>query len=1786
MPLLGDVFSWGRNHKGQLGDGTTTSTFTSAASAYPVAEVGASDEFTFFNEGEHTQIWRGVDVTIPASAARWRETGEVASGNDYWGVTSGEKLRWNGAQDTTQHVTGTLASNFKLHSYRWTRFEWEVQIDWELLQWGDPSTSENSIRMYLFHSNSGYVFLSRRRISGGANEVRLFGTTTGNVTWATAPSAGKFKFTNRASQLTAYMWTENPTAGWQWEWDGDTNGYPMTEDIHSPFVILQGDQYDNGGIDVEWDNLQVIGQPPVGNVATPTDTDGFAYWQQDQRYYDVPLLEFSGDTNGTTANDITRPYRTFDGSQGTFRPLLEGVSLPFYEVQSGVLDFDGISNNPNGARDLHAMVVFEEDFEVQWTINIISAPNTCCWSTRLSFLQYDDVRATATMSYEPEYGYSTSRRYRVWKNPGTGGSWQNTGNRTDAVIRFKVVHVGQTWTTYAWFNGIWNLQGSSMTQTVTHNPTVLTFRFSNWSVWPAFQADLESFSVIPSGTPEGSFYYADAPQVPAPSAADVAATELIGEHRFQDIASGVNHGIGLKSDGSVFGWGDNEYGQLGDGTLVNKSSPVSVQGDHSFVGIAPAADHNLALDADGTIFAWGRNNYGQLGLSIPPSGDRSQFGCDEYTEEELPWIFDGNESGVGQVLERATGEIFTWGSGVLGNHGQGLGFGNPNTSNPSSVLGNRSYTGMGLGSNHMLAIRSNGDVYAWGNNSDGQLGTGNLTPHDSPIQTLALPENKKAMHPGTEWMCPGCNKQGLICGGDEYSLFIGEDRRVYGMGRNSSSRGGALGDGTYIDKSSPVSVWNGGANNGFKIGEIACGSSSSYGISWSPLEDDSELPDWGNRPRGAWMEHGRLWATGQNSWGQLGDGTTTSRNSPVEVIGGPLGIDQFQANRVSGGFGHACAASIGRSGGWPYCWGLNTSGQLGDDTITNKSSPVSVGPIGIPGTFGVKDFSCGANHTCALNVEDGSAWCWGKGTSGQIGDGTITNKSTPTSVLGNRSYISIGGSGNSTCGMMENGDIYCWGAGRLAGLSGSYSSPVLLPPVSPARTPASPHFLINTSTYYNCSKVNSPRSVTGTFVAASTGLDHSLAIDRSGKVWSWGRNTRGQLGYGTTVNSDEPKAVSGLPTDKFIKVSGGRAHSCAMTELGNIWCWGDNTYSQATTGGGAYAQAFGTLYNTFESGGRTGWSDVDTDLAWVTGLGNFGTLGDGTTVNKNISSPVTVFNSYPTQYQPRWLKIGFGGNVTYGIRLGNDSIPTQLFAWGENNSGSLGSDVVGDRSTPTTMIQTGLGHLNAPPNFGFVDIGGGDFFGCALNESGAVWCWGSGAQGRLGNNSITAATTPISVFGTGGNPQSIPGPASVPGTVIRNFSVGENFVVGVDSQGKVWGWGEGNRGQLGNNSISNRSTPTSAIVTQGSFFQVTAGNEFTCGLKRGHGANSAEKQYPDVFGGTAWCWGEGQYGRLGDGTDVDKSSPVSVDYNKVYTKISAGRQFACALDHTGHPWCWGYNLVGQIGIGVTGGEYRRPQSCLGGPFSFIDIQCGTDWCVALQADGEIYHWGWEDWFINSNSPIKTTLQQGQVSFTYLSELPKLIRSIETFTDLDCGGDHNLTLNSEGYAWAWGRNLKGQVGDNTNIDKGSPVSVYGGNTFIDISAGEEHSWALKADGTICAWGEGLYGKLIPELESEENKKTPTCGTLFPFQPCLPFLPNTGNFNQSTLIDCSLNAWMWGCNSLGQLGDGTITNRSQAILVLGEKTWLDMSGGGEFTLGLDNEGRVWSWGDDSMGQLGDG
>jgi alpha-tubulin suppressor-like RCC1 family protein len=371
-----------------------------------------------------------------------------------------------------------------------------------------------------------------------------------------------------------------------------------------------------------------------------------------------------------------------------------------------------------------------------------------------------------------------------------------------------------------------------------------------------------------------------------------------------------------------------------------------------------------------------------------------------------------------------------------------------------------------------------------------------------------------------------------------------------------------------------------------------------------------------------------------------------------------------------------------------------------------------------------------------------------------------------------------------------------------------------------------------------------PRGASGdvTAVAIAAGDYHTCALTSVGGVKCWGWNGSGQLGNGTASGemssgppSPVPVDVSGLPSG-VSAITTGAVHTCALTNAGGVKCWGQND-------------------GPFGQGGQ---------------------LGDGTTTNR--STPVDV-----SGLASGVSTITAGGHHTCALTSGG------FRCWGFNLHGQLGDGTTTERLTPVpvSVLSGGVSEL-APA--------GHDT--CALMSGGGVKCWGANYEGQLGNGTMSGLLDPNPI------PVDVSGLASGVSTIAANgHHEGGDFNCVLTSGGGVKCWGSNFAGQLGDGTTTNRFTPVDVSGLASGIQSIADGGYHVCALTTAGGVK---------------CWGDNEAGQLGDGTTTNRSSPIDVSGLSSGVKaLAAGSFHTCALMTGGEVKCWGRNSFGQLGEGTT-----------------------------------------------------------------------------------------------------------------------------------------------------------------------------------------------------------------------------------------------------------------------------
>ena len=353
---------------------------------------------------------------------------------------------------------------------------------------------------------------------------------------------------------------------------------------------------------------------------------------------------------------------------------------------------------------------------------------------------------------------------------------------------------------------------------------------------------------------------------------------------------------------------------------------------------------------------------------------------------------------------------------------------------------------VGAGYWHSCALLQSGGVKCWGDNYYDQLGNGGTGESYIPVNVVSLGSGVSAVSVGYRYACALLQTGAVECWG--------------------GNADGELGDGTTTSETSPVSV------TGLSSGVLAISAGSDHTC--------------------ALMQTGGVKCWGSNGFGQLGDGTTTQKLIPEDVVG--LG---GAASAISAGDEHTCA--LMQNGGIK-CWGDNGNGQLGDGTSnTVRNMPVNVSGL----ESGVSAVSAGGSYTCAL-LQTGGVKCWGYNGYGQVGDGTTSERDLAANVSGLTSGVSAISAGNShTCALMQTGGVKCWGDNDYGELGNGTTSEQFAP--------------VDVLGLGNAA------------VSISAGGGHTCAVLQTGGIACWGQNSFGELGNGITNNADTPVNVVGIP---------------------------------------------------------------------------------------------------------------------------------------------------------------------------------------------------------------------------------------------------------------------------------------------------------------------------------------------------------------------------------------------------------------------------------------------------------------------------------------------------------------------------------------------------------------------------------------------------------------------------------------------------------------------------------
>jgi alpha-tubulin suppressor-like RCC1 family protein len=1155
----------------------------------------------------------------------------------------------------------------------------------------------------------------------------------------------------------------------------------------------------------------------------------------------------------------------------------------------------------------------------------------------------------------------------------------------------------------------------------------------------------------------------------------------------------------------------------------------------------------------------------------------------------------------------------------------------------------RFFGAISAGHGHSLMLRPDGNVRAWGENANGQLGRGNTTSANVFMRV------------------PGLSNVVQVAAGGNFSMALRGDGTVWAWGANTS---GQLGIGTTTDSLTPVQVP--GLSS---VASIAAGDNFAVVVLWD----------------------GTMRAWGDNHAGQLGDGTTTMRTSPV-TVSGVTGASTAARGLAAGG-NHVLVVS---TGGTVRAWGSNALGQLGRNPTTTPSSSTA---LSVSGPTNVAQVAAGGVSSYAL-LGSGAVWSWGGNGSGQLGNGSTANTFTPAAISGLGSVATVTAGGLSAAVTLTDHSVRGWGEnsqGQLGiGTTTDVSVPTVvnLPPGANQVAAGLTHML---AVDYNPAEGNEPTFVWGwgnngagqlgtANTTSSTSPVQSVNLENLWNTCHEDLATRplpagppvrlhpttgspcdiagdhGTIATGfVAAESDNGLGINGLlPEARLQLVNASATGSVAIARANSLpgdviwfevafaaddgrwWPWelAGDVYDEIVT---ATAQGIAVV----EPAGNGGNSldDPNDGLARVimerpdsgaimVGAGEAWSSMPWTAECNPTSAPprsTMGFSTYGTRVDVQ----GWGHCITTtGVASLKDLTPSETDpnrVYWSNMNGTSGASpmvvgaagavqgIVKESGAPLAPLElrallkrTGTPppagetrHIGPLPNIraAIEDVQGGIAAGAghtlATGADSTLWAWGGNANGQLGNGTTTSVTTPVRV----------PGMAPVRRGA-NTIAAGATHSLAVAKDGTVRAWGQNTNGQLGNGTTTSSSVPR-PVSNLTNVVAVAAGTGYSAALRSD---------------GTVWAWGLNTNGQLGDNTTTQRTTPVQVSSLGAVERISAGASHMLAVRSDGTLWAWGANGNGRLGLGDTTQRTvpTRVFSIPGLSTRPGAVAAGADHSVAVTADGLVATWG-----ANANGQLG-------LGDTTQRLTPSIVSGVNVVGSVSAGTSFTIARNANGAAAGWGLNTSGQVGDNTTVQRLVPEPVDDAGSLLGVAAGGEHVVAIRADGTPWVWGGNGSGQLgkgtttaagpddltsINLVRSKSNVvagaqhgivadpsgrvltwgangsgqlgdlSSHTSPTPTPQQvrgvsdaATAPGGVAAGDAHSLAVVGDGV-VLAWGSNSSGQLGNGTVTTLSGTpVVVSGLSGAVAVAAGANFSMALRSDGTVWTWGLNTNGQLG--
>jgi len=1134
--------------------------------------------------------------------------------------------------------------------------------------------------------------------------------------------------------------------------------------------------------------------------------------------------------------------------------------------------------------------------------------------------------------------------------------------------------------------------------------------------------------------------------------------ELLADKVIKQISVGTSHVIALTEDGEIYTWGLNANGQLGIGNTKNSNIPQNVKIPESTeliqvvknTIIKVIANNNVsyAISQSGKVYAWGEG-YGltprllefendiidlSKSYALDINGNIYSLETNQRLEivEKIKYISEGNTH---TVFLSENGTAYAIGSNTYGQFGDGT-----NVSNESSVVAVRNedltdvlrnIVKIEAGNGYSAALLSDGKLLEWGINNNGQLGTDEIDETNTVKQNVHIAKLLQETNENIMLMDAGANQVSIaLTDGNVYTWGLGEAGQL-GNGANDNSTDIQLVGKNIVEANTNNLVLN--VNDTFDIN-----ANTTYfnllkdidgKISYESKDETVVTVD---------ATSGMATARSQGTTVIVAREVGTTNISVIQVRVLPEGINIEP--QVSTNGSHTVTLKVD---GTVWCYGNNTNGELGNGTINYSDEPVQAKFE--EGTT-IVQIAAGENFSVALDSE-GYVWTWGANDYYQLGNNSSSYVSTPTKVQGISNITKIVAGTYSVLAVDENKQVYGWGLNSNGELGiGSYTNKVITPTKAKSMTDVidiavgKNHSILLKSTgevYVTGLKLygqlgNNDTSIkklnTFTKVENLTSVARISATDSgnivstvNGQVYTWGLNIYGELGLGDKTNRYVPEQIKGI--SNIVAVSGRKNHSILLDKTGKVYLAGSNKYGQlgnGTTIESLTYQQITTLNDVMAISAGNTYTVIAKEDGTVWGFGDYN-HGDTNLKSKTKSAvPIQV------------------GNDTFGLGITKITIKK--------------SETVNIASSMLYSFNLIYEDKNNKENITYKTLNEEI---AIVNENGEV----------LG---VKEGFTWIKVIEQDGTEHV------VYVYVIDNeqqynpaISAGEDFASVLKADGSIWTFGHNNNGELGIGSNKTKDVPEKTNVIS-SYREISSGNSFTIAIRNDR---------------TVWSYGKNNYGQLGIGNTKNGLNPVQVNGLSHIVQIATGKEHAVALDEYGILYGWGNNNNSQLGLSKKTVLTPTPIGFTQGTIS--SIWAGENETIVINTKGEVYGYG--------------------------SILNGKLEGIENAVKVSVGNGYMLVLMTDGKVCKY---------DGTNLTKLTLENI------VDIDVTNENNVAQTVDEKIYTW----TGNNMPLLENIENIYTIASGV-----------------NNTYVILTNGTVYAKGNNAYGQLGNSTRIDSKTFTLV---------------------------------------